>query len=458
MKSLFLPALLTAAATISSATGAISPGDSVRWRGPEANGTAPGAKPPLTWSETENVKWKVKIPGFGTSTPIILGDKVFVLTAIATGKKQEPAAVAAPAPEPPPAADAPGGPGARRRGGGGMRSETPSEVYQFAVVCLDRTTGKTKWQKVVREQVPHEGHHKDHGFASSSPVTDGEHLYVSFGSRGIYCLDLEGNVKWEKDLGDMATRNSFGEGASPALHGNVLVIPWDHEGDDFVVGLDKKTGKELWRQQRTEPTTWSTPLVVEHEGKPQVILSATERVRSYDLETGKQLWECAGMTTNVIPTPVTGFGMVYAISGFRGAALLAIELGRTGDLTGTDAIKWQHAKGTPYVPSPLLSGDRLYFYSGNNGTLSCFDAKAGKPHFELERINDLLGGVYASPVAADGKVFLLGRDGKAVVIEDSNRLETLATNKLDDRFDASPAIVGNYIFLRGHEYLYCIGK
>lgn len=427
-----------------------------RWRGPLANGTAPDAVPPTTWSESEHVKWKAKLPGLGTSTPIVWEDQVFVLTAIPTGKKTEPASAPQPAPPSEPEAGNPDRP--RRRGGGGMRSETPTEAYQFTVIALDRATGKVRWQKAVREEVPHEGHHRDHGFASSSPVTDGEHLFVSFGSRGVHCLDLAGNVKWSKDLGKMQTRNAFGEGASPALHGDTLVVPWDHEGEDFVVALDKKTGAEKWRQKRDEPTTWATPLIIEHEGNAQVVVSATNRIRAYDLATGAPIWECAGMTTNVVPTPVTGFGMLYAISGFRGASLLAIRLGRTGDLTGTDAIAWQHGKGTPYVPSPLLSGERLFFYSGNNGILSCFDAKTGKPHYESERIADLLGGVYASPVAAAGRVYLTGRDGKTVVIRDAEKLEPLATNKLDDRFDASPAIAGKELFLRGHEHVYCIAE
>jgi outer membrane protein assembly factor BamB len=458
----FLPLFLTAwVAGVAASAAAAEVSETARrnwpqWRGPLANGVAPGGAPPLRWSETEAVKWKAKLPGFGTSTPIIWEDQVFVLTAIPTGRKSEPEPPAAAEPAPAPAGDAPRG--ERRRGGGRMRSEAPSEAYQFAVVALDRKTGQVRWQKVVREEVPHEGHHRDHGFASSSPVTDGEHLYVSFGSRGIHCLDLAGNVRWQKDLGRMQTRNAFGEGASPALHGDTLVIPWDHEGEDFVVALEKKTGAERWRQTRDEPTSWSTPLILEHDGKAQAILNATNRIRSYDLATGQPVWECGGMTTNVIPTPVAGFDMVYALSGFRGAALLAIKLGRTGDLTGTDAIAWQHGKGTPYVPSPLLSGERLYFFSGNNGILSCFHARTGQPFYETERIGDLLGGMYASPVAANGHVYLAGRDGKTVVVKDAEKLEAVATNKLDDRFDASPAVAGRELFLRGHAHLYCIGE
>lgn len=438
-----------------------------QWRGPKATGLAPLGKPPVKWSETENIKWKSKIPGYGTSTPVIWEDQVFILTAVPTGKKVEPKpesndkASEPAAPPPPPRPDGPdpgpGRPGRPGRGDRGMRSETPNEAQQFVLICMDRKTGAIVWQEAATEQVPHEGHHRDHGFASASPVTDGKLVFASFGSRGIYCYDLEGNKKWSADFGDMQTRNSFGEGSSPALHGDTLVLNWDHEGEDFLVALDKNTGKEKWRVARDEPTTWTTPLILEHDGVVQVIVSGTNRIRSHELATGKQLWECGGMTTNVIPTPMSDFGLLYATSGFRGAALLAIRLGRTGDLTDTDAIAWRHGKGTPYVPSPLLYGQRLYFYSGNTAILSCFDAKTGKPYYEQQRISELSGGVYASITGANGHVYLVGRDGTTVVLRDSDTLEIVATNKLDEKFDASPAIAGREIFLRGHGALYCIG-
>jgi outer membrane protein assembly factor BamB len=438
-----------------------------QWRGPLATGFAPAANPPVTWSEQSNVKWKVKLPGSGTATPIIWGNQVFIQTAIATDRKVDapvgkpgpvPAALPVPAPAEPPAQNRPeGGPGRRRGGGGGMGSNTPTESYQFALLCLDRQSGKTVWQKTAREEVPHEGHHQDHGFSSHSPLTDGQSVFAYFGSRGLHCYDLRGNLKWSRDFGRMKTKNSFGEGSSPALSGNTIVINWDHEGEDFIMALDKRTGKELWRQSRDEETTWSTPLIVEHDGRTEIITSATKKIRSYDLATGKELWECGGMTANVIPTPVAADGIVYPISGFRGSALLAIRLGRSGDLTGTDAIAWQHSKSTPYVPSPLLYGGRLYFLGGNNGILSCFDAKSGQVLINAERLESL-SGVYASPVGAGGRIYLVGRNGAAMVIKQSDKLEVLATNRLEEKFDASPAVAGRELFLRGHEYLYCLAE
>lgn len=314
-----------------------------------------------------------------------------------------------------------------------------------------------QWQKTAREEVPHEGHHRDHGFASHSPITDGHYLYSWFGSRGLHCYDLQGELKWEKDFGKFRSVAGFGEGGSPALYGNTLVMNWDHEGEDFIVALDKTTGKELWRNPRDEKTTWTTPLIVQHEGIPQVIVCASQRIRSYDLATGKQLWECGGMTANVIPSPVSDFGRVYAMSGFRGNALLAIQLGRTGDLTDTDAIAWRYGKSTPYVPSPLLYGENLYFFSGNNAILSCFDAKTGKPLLSEQRLEGP-SGFYASPVGASGRVYLVGRNGTSLVLKNSAAFDVLATNRLDEKFDASPAIAGKELFLRGHEYLYSLAE
>jgi outer membrane protein assembly factor BamB len=424
----------------SAPTGPAAAGENwPQWRGPVGTGVSPTADPPVSWSETSNLKWKVKLPGSGTGTPVIWGDQVFVQTAVPAAKAGEKAA-------------AQGGNQAGR-----PRTVQPDGPYRWVLLCLDRRTGKTLWEKVAREEVPHEGHHPDHGLASHSALTDGEHVFAYFGSRGLYCYDLRGNLKWAKDLGRMQTRSGFGEGSSPALAGDTIVVNWDHEGEDFIVALDKATGKERWRQAREEPTSWSTPLVVQHGGQTQVVTAASNRVRSYDLKTGKLLWQCAGLTGNVIPTPVSGHGMVYAMSGFRGNALLAIRLGREGDLTGTDAIAWSHNRTTPYVPSPLLYGSRLYFFGSNTGILSCWDAAAGRPLIEAARIEGLQG-VYASPVGAAGRVYLVGRNGAAVVIKDADKLEVLATNRLDEGIDASPALSGKELFLRGREHLYCIAE
>ena len=423
------------------------------WRGPQANGVATDAHPPIQWSETNHVQWKVALPGRGSSTPILWDDQVFILTAIPTGPEAA-AETADASGQPPDRSERPRRGGA---GGGGGMVDRPTRAQQFTVLSFDRKTGKLRWTQSPRTQLPHEGHHKDHGFASASPVTDGKHLIVSFGSFGLYGYDLKGKLLWEKDLGDMRTRNSFGEGSSPALDGNTVVVLWDHEGDDFIVALDKRDGRELWRQTRDEPTGWCTPLIVSHGGRKQVIVNGTNKIRSYDLKDGKLLWECAGQTVNAIPSAVASQDRVFVMSGYRGNALQALRLDRSGDLSGTDGIVWSHAKSTPYVPSPLLVSDTLYFISNNSALLSAFDAVTGKAHFEAERL-DGLNGVYASPVAADGRIYVVGRDGNTAVLRHGPRLEILSKNHLDDGFDASPAIVGRQIFLRGRQSLYCISE
>lgn len=409
-----------------------------QWRGPAANGVARHANPPLEWSETKNIRWKIAIPGKGLSSPIVWGDHLFVTTAIPI---EQDAAPAAPESE-----------GGRRRG------ISPTSKNKFVLMAINRRDGKTVWQRTATEQLPHEGTHPDGSWASNSPTTDGVHIIAFFGSRGLFCYDMQGKLIWQKDLGDMATRMSFGEGSSPALHGNTLVVNWDHEQQSFIVALDKGTGKELWRVDRDEPSSWSTPLVVTHEGKPQVIINATNRVRSYDLANGKLLWECSGMTLNVIPSPVVNDGIVYVTSGFRGSALLAIKLaGASGDLNNTASVVWKYEQDTPYVPSPLLYDNKLYVLKVNSGILTCFNAKTGEPFYSRQRLEEIPN-IYASPVGAAGRVYLTSRDGMTLVIKNAESFEVLASNKLEDDVDASLAIVDNEIFLRGRKFLYCIAE
>jgi outer membrane protein assembly factor BamB len=221
--------------------------------------------------------------------------------------------------------------------------------------------------------------------------------------------------------------------------------------------LDKRDGKQLWKIPRSEDTGWSTPLIVEHDKKLQVVVNATRKVRSYDFETGNEIWSCSGQTANAIPSPVADSDTVYCTSGFRGAALYAITLTAHGDIGGTDAVRWTHNKGTPYVPSPLLVDDLIYVLSNNNGLLTCLNTKTGEPNYQQERLEEIRE-VYASPVAAKDRVYVLSRDGKCVVLKKAPKLEILATNKLDDKTDASIALVGKELFIRGQQYLYCIAE
>jgi len=442
LKRTILAALLSAAVALS---GAAAPGpDGAKfwpaWRGPLGTGAAAEANPPVEWSETKNVKWKVEIPGLGSSTPIVWGDTIYVLTAVPA----DPATLA--------------GANTWDRSSGRPPLLAPAK-QKFAVLAVSRSDGKIRWEKTLREAVPHEGVHFTNTWASASAVTDGELLFAYFGSHGLYCLDRNGNLKWEKDFGDMKTRNGFGEGTSPALAGNKLVVIWDHEGEDFIIALDKKNGKELWRTPREEPTSWTTPLVIEFNGKQQVVTSATNRVRSYDLESGKLLWETSGMTANAIPSPVAGDGLVYVTSGFRGNALLAIRLAAAqGDISASaDAIAWRYDRDTPYVPSPLLYNGQIYILKSNNGILTSFNAKTGEKLYDAQRL-EAVPNVYASPVGAGGRVYIAGRDGGVAVLEAGPEFKMLAANTLEDRFDASPVAVENELYLRGRKFLYCIAE
>ena len=413
------------------------------WRGPNRNGVSPKGNPPSTWSETENVKWKIKLSGDASnSSPIVWEDKIFFQTAIKTDKQGKPET---------PSANEGGG---NRRGPGGS---PPTNIYQFNLVCLDRNSGKELWQKTVREVLPHQGHHNDHGFTSFSPVTDGRLIWTNFGSRGLYCFDMDSNLKWSKDLGPMNTVMGFGEGGSLAVAGNAVIVVRDHEEDSFIIALNKETGEILWRKDRDEPTSWATPLPIEVNGKIQVVTSATNFIRSYDLESGEIIWQCSGQTRNVIPSPVTGFGMVYCTSGFRGSSLQAIELGKTGDLSETNAVKWHVKEAMPYVPSPLLYGDKLYVCSVNQGVISCYNAKTGEAYFLKERL-EKINGIYASPAGAAGRVYFVGRNGVTYVLKHSEKFEFLAVNTLDDKVDCSPAFVDNDMYIKGKENLYCLSS
>ena len=414
------------------------------WRGPFLNGMARGDAP-LTWSDTKNVRWKAEIPGRGFSTPISWGDKIFLTTAVPTTAPQP-----VQAPEP---ADQTG----RRRGPGGGAGA--GIEHKFLVMSFDRKTGKLLWQKTARVAKPHEGYHRVYGsFASSSPITDGKYLYAFFGSRGVYCYDFNGKLIWEKDFDvQMKMRLQFGEGATPALDQQRLFLTFDQESGSFFVALDKRTGKELWRVERDEMSSWSTPLVVEHGGRRQVIVSATKKVRSYDVATGKLIWECAGLGTNVIPAPIYHEGVVYVMSGHRDPKLMAIKLGKEGDLTGTDSVLWSHTRGLSYTLSPVLHEGRLYVVT-DSGNVSSFNAVTGEPFFHSVRLPRPYN-FKASPVGANGKLYLASEEGDVIVLKLGEKFEVVATNTLSDQtFIASPMIARGQLFLRSENTLYCIGE
>ena len=408
-----------------------------QWRGPLATGAAPKADPPVEWSETKNIRWKTKLPGLGHSSPVVWGSLVFVTTAEMTGAKKPFTGVT---PD------------------GAHNNMNPLFDHQFAVMAIDRQTGAVVWRRTVATRQPHESTHESATWASNSPVTDGEQVLSFFGSNGLYCLDTGGRLLWSRDLGDMQVKHGHGEGASPLLHGETVVVNWDHEGQSFIVALVKRTGEELWRQPRDEVTSWATPIVATHNGQAQVVVSGTRRVRGYDLKTGSVIWEAGGLPGNIVASPVGADGMVFAAGSYEKQTLLAIRLtGAKGELTGTQQIAWQKNRSTPYVPSPLLYDGWLYYLRHYQGVLSRVNAKTGDEPSGPFRLGSVFN-IYSSPVAAAGRIYVTDRNGKTLVMSNDAEPKALTLNKLDDRFSASAALVGDAIFLRGEKFLYCIGE
>ena len=331
--------------------------------------------------------------------------------------------------------------------------------HEFAVLAVSRRDGSILWHKTVHKELPHEAGHVTASLASASPVTDGERVYAFFGSRGLYCLDTAGKVLWQKQLGVMHSKHGHGEGSSPILAGNTLIVNWDHEDGSFVAAFDKRTGKQLWKVARAEDTSWATPIVVGQGGKAQIIVSGTHRIRGYDLSSGAVVWECGGLSSNVVASPVSANGIVYAGSSYDTRALLAIRLdGAKGDITGTSQVLWTRQRGTPYVPSPLLYGDSLYTLQHYQGIVSRLDVTSGADQGGPFRLGAITS-VYASPVGAADRVYITSRDGVTQVMSHGDKTpKMLAVNRLDDTISASAALAGREIFLRGERYLLHRGR
>ena len=407
------------------------------WRGLYNAGAVSGGNTPVEFSETKNVKWKIEIPGKGHATPIIWGNQIIIQTAVATDKKPENADPS--------------------KGGSPMAPNVTDVIHQFKVISVDKATGKINWQTTVKEVMPAERTHELGSWASNSPLTDGENIFAFFGSRGLYCLDMKGKILWERNFGQMDIVASFGEGSSPAIYKDKIYIPWDHQGKSFLYALDKKTGKDAWTAPREEITSWATPLIVEVNGKAQVITSATNKVRSYDAQTGEIIWECTGMTKNVIPCPTYADGILYLNSGFRGNAIKAIDLAKAkGDITGTPIILWEYNQDASYTPSPVLMDGKYYFMKGNNGIMTCLDAKTGKVIYSNQKLEGI-SNIFSSPTGCKDKIYIAATN-TVDVVKAGGEFSLLAKNSLDDTFHASPVIVGNDLFLRGFKYLYCISE
>ena len=423
----------------SVAQGASAPQDTwMNWRGPLASGVAPQADPPSEWSETRNVRWKIPPAGKGHSSPIVVGSQVIVVSAIPVGEGRQPVFDQAP---------------------GSHDNKGVTHLHQFVVQSLGRKDGREVWRKVLKEEFPHEGGHETGSLASNSPTSDGERIFVFLGTRGLFCLDLAGTILWQRNLGRMDTLHAHGEGSSPVIHGDLLIVVWDHEGDSFLHAFDKHTGEPRWKTPRDEKTSWSTPLVVESPSGTQVVVSATKRIRGYDIRNGRQIWECAGLTDNVVSTPVHRNGLVIAGNSYYQQAMVAVRIqGSSGDVTGTDRVAWKLNRLTPYVSSPLMYDDTVYFIRHNQNVLSRLDPDTGIPRGEPLRLEGIRDFIFSSPVGAANRIYVTARDGTTIVLKHDRANTVVHVNHLDDVFSATAAVLGGEFYLRGERFLYCLAR
>jgi len=414
-----------------------------QWRGPDSQGVSNEKNLPTEWSETKNVLWKAPIPGLGFSSPIIWDKKVFVTTAIEGG--------------PAPTDHKP-----VKHMLGDKEFSHPDwtgsdKLHTFKVFCLDRDTGKIAWERTSYEGPVYDYRHRRGTYAAPTPVTDGKNIYVYFGSEGFYCYDFAGKLVWKKNLGGIATMG-MGVGTSPVLYENLVILLCDQEFDgtlSFMTALDKRTGNEVWRVKRPVQSSWATPVIVKTPERAEMVVSGNEFLISYDPATGKELWRATGLHSHAIATPVVGHGLVILSSGFPSKTIVAIRLGGSGNLDGTDRIVWRYNKGTSYVPSPILYGDYVYLMS-DAGILTCLNAKTGEVVYEGGRVPIATKFYGASPVAFEGKILLTSDDGDTFVIKAGPKHEVLGTNSIGEPSRTSIAIADGKLFLRGEKNLFCI--
>lgn len=413
------------------------------FRGPNARSVVESTNLPDTWSTTENVAWKTDIPGRGWASPVVWGNHVFLATAIAQGELEDPKK--------------------GLYGDGNRRAQ--DVVVERHVYALDLESGDVLWRKKLYEGKPEYGIHIKNSFASETPVTDGELVYVMFGNVGIYALDFDGNVKWEKPIEPHKMRYGWGTAASPVLHGGRLYVINDNDEDAYLMALDAKTGDEIWRTAREdEKSNWATPYVWENSERTEIVTAGTRAVRSYDLD-GKELWSLKGMSSITIAMPYAVDGLLYISSGYVGDKLkpiYAIRPGASGDISlaeggsSNDFIAWYNPEVAPYNPSTIVYEDLLYVLY-DRARVSCFNAKTGDVVYERERLSGSRG-FTTSPWAYDGKIFCLNEDGVTYVIKAGEEFEVLHTNELaeDDMGMASPAIAGDRLLIRTGARVYCI--
>jgi outer membrane protein assembly factor BamB len=444
--------------------------DWTQFRGPDGNSLPTASNLPSEWGMEKNVKWKVEVPGVAWSSPIVVGDKIVITTAITEKQtKPKPFTFGGPGGGGPPGGRPMGPPGGGRPGGppGGFPgmggSKPPDALYRWEVHCLDRATGKTLWKKTSAEHKPSIATHPTNTYASETPVSDGERVYAYFGMTGIYCYDLDGKEIWNKNLGTYTMMFGWGTGSSPALIGDRLFVQCDNEQKSFLVALDKMSGKELWRKERSDKSSWSTPYVWKAKGGAQLVCLSSKRAIAYEPATGEVIWELNSLNGGTNASPVADENMIYVGNGgpFGSSPLIAIKAGANGDITLKDGEKssafvaWSRTQSGPSMSSPLLYQGYLYVFDQNGGTVSCYDAKTGREAFRKERLPKAKG-ITSSPWAFDGRIFCTDEDGQTFVLKAGPEFQVLSTNKLDDMFWSSPAFADGSLILRGRDHLYCI--
>ena len=413
-----------------------------QWRGPEGQGVSDETGLPLEWSETKNIKWKTPLPGRGHSSPIVWANRIFLTTsiegAVVPGKQ------------------------AVKHMDEGKEFKHPDSVggdrrHTLKVLCLDRDSGKVLWERTAYDGPVYDDRHKKNTYASSTPATDGKLVYAFFGSEGLYCYDFKGHEIWKQSFGSIATMG-MGPGTSPVLYRNLVILQCDEDTGErsFIIGIDKRTGKQVWKTPRKVQASWATPVLARAAARTELITSGNELVISYNPATGKEYWRCKGVESNAIPSPLAGHNMVFISAGFPAKHTIAIKLGGSGDVTGTPNLVWRYDKGSAYVPSPILYRGYVYLTT-DRGILTCLDAKTGEVKYEGGRI-PIPATFTASPVAFEGKILLISEDGDTFVVNAGIKHEVLGTNSLGEGVYASPAISEGRIFIRGEKNLYCIGK
>jgi outer membrane protein assembly factor BamB len=413
-----------------------------QWRGPDSQGISPETGLPTEWGTGKNIKWKTPIPGRGHSSPIVWGDRIFLTTSFEGD--------IIPDAKPP------------KHQLGGEEYVHPDSVagnrhHTLKVLCLDRRTGKILWDKMAYAGKVYDDRHRKASYASATPATDGRYVYAWFGSEGLYCYDFAGKLVWKKSLGSIATQG-MGNGTSPVLYENLVILQCDEDNGEksFIVALDKRTGKDVWRTPRRVEVSWTTPVIARTPARVELVASGNEYVASYDPATGKELWRCKGTQSWTVPTPLVGQGIVVFSAAHPVKRAVAIRLGGSGDVTGTPQVVWERDKGTGYTPSSILYGDYVYLMT-DRGLLTCIDVKTGEVKYEGARVPKPAT-FSASPVAFEDKILLTSEDGDTFVVKAGPKPEVLATNSLDEPIYASPAIAGGNIFIRSATHLYCIAK